>query len=253
MTYLLNITSDDRQQGEETDSFSLGFAPAISIPGNWSLALESLSIWYSWHNISSDYGNQTFRYYNGSVWKNITITPGLYTIDDIDTFVKSAMKTNGDSTVDGDGNDVFNIDLTPNYNTFKLRISVSGGYQVDLTVGNLYVIFGFTPIIVTTTQEGVNNVNITNSVNRILVHVDCVTGSYKGSTTSDILYSFNADSAPSSLLQIKPNRLIYLPIQKSGYLYNMRIKITDQQNRRLNLNGEEVSLSLVLKKNVRDI
>ena len=130
----------------------------------------------------------------------------------------------------------------------SLFYSGAQGYQVDLTVGNIYQIFGFTQMIVSSSQEGINNVNITNGVNRILVHVDCVIGSYKSTSASDIIYSFNADGAPSSLLQIKPNRLLYLPIGKSGYLYKMNVYITDQQNRRVNLNGEEVSCALYLRR-----
>jgi hypothetical protein len=247
-TYLLNITSDDKKPNDTTDNFTIDFQPPIYIPNNWAIALESLSIWYSWYNISTDYNNTTFRYYNGVTWKNITITGGLYTIDDLNSFLQTTMKSNGDSGVDGSGNDVFYITLTPNYNTFKLLINVSNSYQVDLTVGTLYQLLGFTPIVVSSTQYGVNNVNITNGVNRIMIHMDCVTGSYKGSSSSDVLYSFNADGAPSSLLQIKPNRLIYLPLNKSGYMFQIRIYVTDQQNRRVNLNGEETSLSLYLKR-----
>lgn len=246
MTYLLTVSSSDRESNQTTSDFSISFNPPLRIAGNWSMALEQASIWYSWYNISSDYGNQTFRYYNGTVWKNITITAGLYTIEDLNNLIQTSMLANGDYTVVS-GVNVFDISLVPNFNTFKLRIVLSGGYQVDLTVGNIYQLFGFTQIIVTTTQEGLNNVNITNNIDRVLIHCDVITGSYQGGRSSDVMYSFSADGEPSSLLQIKPNRLLYLPINQSGYLYRMRIRITDQLDRVINLNGEEVSLSLYLK------
>ena len=207
-----------------------------------------MSMWYSYYNISPDYNNQIFRYYNGTSWKNITITPGLYTIDNINAFVQAAMKSNGDSGLDGSNNDVFYISIAPNFNTFKLQIDISNGYQVDLSVGNLYQLFGFENIVVSSSQQGKNNVDITNGVNKLLVHIDCVVGSYVGSNASDVIYGFNADGAPSSLLQIRPYRMIYLPISKSGYLYSMQFSITDQSGRRVNLNGEEVSFSLALKR-----
>jgi len=246
MSYLLNITSDDKKSNEKTDNFSINFSPPVPLSGNWEIALESCSMWYSYYNISTDYNNNTFRYYNSSVWKNITITNGLYTIEDLNTFLQAAMKANGDYTAGSP--DVYYIEITPNYNTFKLRITVSNSYQVDLTVGTLYQLFGFDPIVVSTTQEGANNVNITNGVNRIMLHVDCVTGSYKGQSSSDIIYSFTADGSPSSLLTIKPNRLLFLPINKSGNLDVIRVYITDQLNRRVNLNGEELSVVLFLRK-----
>ena len=247
MSYLLTLTSDDMRPGDTTDDFTILFSPPVPIAGNWEIALESLSLWYSWYNISSDYGNQTFRYNNGTAWKDITITPGLYTIDNINTFVQAQMLANGDNGT-GPGGNIFYITLTPDFNTFKLLITISNSYQVDLTVGNLYQLFGFDQIIVTTTQEGTNNVNITNGVNRILFHADCVVGSYKGPSASDVIYSFNADSAPSSLLQIKPNRPVYLPMNKSGYLFQVRLYVTDQLGRRVNLNGEELSTSMLLRR-----
>lgn len=247
-TYLLSLGSEDKRPGDTTDDFTINFSPPIQIQENWEIALDSMTLWYSYYNISPDYGNQIFRYHNGTTWKNITITAGLYTIDNINEFVHTAMKADGDTGTDVNGNDLFYISLTPNYNTFKLLISVSNSYQVDLTVGNLYQLFGFTQIIVSSSQEGANNVNITNGVDRLLLHLDCITGSYKGGTTSDVLYSFNIDGPPSSLIQIQPYNKIYLPLNRSGFLFQVRIYLTDQKNRRVNLNGEEVSLTLTLRK-----
>jgi len=247
-TYLLNISSDDGQTNDTTDDFTINFSPPLTIHGNWAMALQSMSMWYSYYNISSDYDNQIFRYFNGSAWQNIIITPGLYSIDDLNAFLQASMLANGDTGTDSSGNPIFYISLTPNYNTFKLLITLSNSFEVDFTVGNLYQILGFPQSVITTTQYGINNVNITNGVNRIMVHIDCVVGSYASSMASDIIYSFSADGAPSSLLEINPARLIWLPINKSGYLYHIRITITDQQSRRVNLNGEEVSLALYLKR-----
>jgi hypothetical protein len=247
MSYFLNLSSDDRKANENTDDFTINFSPPIAIPRNWALALETLSIWYSWYNISSNFNNQTFRYYNGAVWTNITIPAGLYSIEDINSYVQAQMKANGDYTVVG-GVDTFYITLTANYNTFKLDITISGGYQIDLTVGTLYQLFGFSSAIVSSSQSGTSNVNITNGVDKILIRVDCVTGGYRGPNASDVIYSFQADGEPSSLLSVKPNRLIFLPLIRSNYLYDLRITVIDQLGRRVNLNSESVNISLVLKR-----
>jgi hypothetical protein len=243
---LINISSDNRTQSENTDNFTVPFSPSIPISGNWVIALQSAGIWYSWYNISEDYSNTIFRYYNGSVWKNINITSGLYSLDDINIFIQAAMKANGDYTAGSP--DTYFITLTPNYNTFKCAITISGGYQIDFTVGLLNELLGFTPIIVTTSQEGLNNVNITNGIDKVLIHLDCVVGSYTGSSSSDVLFGFSPNTSPSSLIQLEPNNLVFLPLSKSGYLNNIRVYITDQRNRRLNLNGETVTLALVLKR-----
>src|SRR5690349_7498778 len=112
MSYLLQISSDDMESGQTTDNFSVGFSPAIRVNGNWEIALQQATLWYSWYNISAQYGNQTFRYYNGSVWKNITITPGLYGLNDLNTFLQAQMLTNGDYLNVG-GVNTFFITLAP--------------------------------------------------------------------------------------------------------------------------------------------
>jgi len=195
----------------------VNFNPPVPITGNWSCALQSASLWYSYYNISPDYGNQTFRYYNGSTWKNIIITPGLYGLPDINTFIQNAFVVNGDYTSTPTGN-VYYITLTPDYNTFKCLVTISNSYQVDFTVGNLYELLGFTQIVVTSTHEGVNNVNITNGVDRVLIHLDCITGSFSGTTSSDVIYSFSPNGSPSSLINITPYQLVNLPMNKSGFL-----------------------------------
>lgn len=246
MSYLLNISSNDRQAGQATDNFTVGFSPALRIPRNYEISLHSCSLWYSWYNIAAQYNNQSFRYNNGSTWKTITITPGLYSLPDINTFVQNAMLANGDFTNVG-GVNQFYITLTPDYNTFKCLITISNSYQVDLTVGNLYQLLGFTSIIVSSTQEGVNNVNITNGVDKVLLHIDCITGSYVGGASSDVIFSFSADVSPSSLIEITPTKLIFLPLTQTGYLDKMRVYITDQSGNRLNLNGEQVNVTLFMR------
>lgn len=248
MSYFLNLSSVDRKASETSDNFTLSFTTPIEIPGNWTMGLESLGIWYSWYNISSDYNNQTFHYYNGSVWKDIVVPSGLYSIEDYNRYIQSQMKANSDYTVVS-GVDTFYITVSPNYNTFKLDIILSGGYQVDLTVGTLYELFGFTSKIVSTSESGTNNINITNGVDKIMICVDCITGGYRGVVASNVIYSFQANGEPSSLLTIKPFHVIFLPLTKSGYLYDINIKVVDQSGRRVNLNNEDMNMSIVMKRN----
>lgn len=245
MAYLLNISSNDMINGT-TDNFEVGFIPAIRLSGNWQIALQGATLWYSWYNISSQYGNQLFKYYNGSVWRTYTIPAGLYGLADINNSIQAYMYSQGDYT-GSLTSPVFHLSLTPDYNTFKCLLTLSNSYQVDFTVSNLYQILGFLSQIYTTTQEGLNNVNISNGIDKILIHIDCVTGSYALGQSSDVIYSFAPNSSPSSLLIVDPIKRVYLPINQSNYLNKIRVRITDDSNNRLNLNGEQVTLTLLLK------
>jgi len=235
MGELINISSDDKTGSETTDNFTSPI-PNLICRGNWEIALESMDIWYSWYNISADYNNQTFRYYNGAAWANITITPGVYSLEAINTFVQAAILANGDTPA--------NLVLSPNYNTGKTALTLAGGYQVDFTVGTINELLGFAAAIVTTSQEGTNIVDITNGVDRVYVHCDWVTGSVAGGIASDVIYSFSVNSRPSSRAQINPNHLLFLPMKVSGALNRILIRLTDQRGRRLNLNGDRVALQL---------
>lgn len=234
---LVNISSTDKTGSETTDNFTSPI-PNLVCKGNWQIALESMDIWYSWYNISADYGNQIFRYYNGSVWKNITIKAGLYALEDINTFIQAGIAGNGDTGA--------NITLAPNFNTGKCILTLLGGYQVDFSASNLYQILGFVATVFTTSQEGTSNVNITNGVDRIYVHCDWVTGSIANGINNDVIYSFSVNAKASSRVEIKPFRPLFLPMKVSGLLTRMAIRITDQRGRRVNLNGEDIALQFYL-------
>jgi hypothetical protein len=250
MSYLLNISSDDRDStSDPTNNFTISFSPPMVIPQNWEIALQQLNVWYSWFNISPQYNNQTFRYStnSGGTFKTITITAGLYTLQDINNYIQAQMLANGDYN-NSTNPPSFYVTLSADYNTFKCLITITNAtYQVDLTQGNLYSLLGFTPIIVTTTQEGANIVNITNGIDKIYAHCDIVTGSYSGGSASDVIYAFQANSAPSSLMEFTPFKLIYLPISVANYLYKMRLYLTDQDGNNLDLNGESINYTLHLR------
>lgn len=242
-----HISSDNRRVGESTDDFTIYFTSPLELIGNNAIALTECNVWYSWNNIHSDYGNQLFRYYNGSSYKTITIPNGTYSIDDLNNYVHSIMKANGDYTTVS-GVDTFSINLTPNYNTFKLDITIANSYKLDLSTGTLYVMLGFSAQELTSSQSGTSNVDITNGVSKILLHCDLCTGGYQSGTNSDIILSFQANDKPSSLLEIKPFRPIFLATNKSDKIQSIRFYLTDTLSRRVNLNGESLNITLEIKK-----
>ena len=58
------------------------------------LALDRLSMSYSWYNIRSDYNNNTIKYsHNGSTWHTITFTDGMYSYSDMITSISTWIKS----------------------------------------------------------------------------------------------------------------------------------------------------------------
>ena len=66
------------------------------------LALDSLSMIYSWYNISRDYSNNTIKYSTdkGNSWETITFVDGMYSYSDINDYIHQYMEQKNHHTTD---------------------------------------------------------------------------------------------------------------------------------------------------------
>ena len=157
-----------------SDDFTVNFNTGIPLDGEYEMALLSANLWYSYFNIDAAFNNNIFTYsHNGGVnWTNIVLPNGSYQISDINDYIQIIMRQNGhwDSA-----NNTYYINLIPNFSTLKLIVQITNAsYRVDFTTSLLRNLLGFTSIIVTSTQEGANRVDITRGVNTLVVHCDAV-------------------------------------------------------------------------------
>jgi hypothetical protein len=205
----------------------------------YEVALIKATIWYSWFNIASYYNNNSFKYFNGTTWKDVEIPDGNYSLDELNKFIQRTLINNVDEPD--------HISFIPNYSTLKLIITLKPNVQINLRFGTLHEILGFDKTIVTQSSEGSKTVDITRGVNSILIHSSLISSSYNNGVASDILYSFLPDKPPGNLLDISPNTPIYLPINEVSQIESIRMRITDQQNRLVRLNGEHATYLLHLR------
>jgi hypothetical protein len=217
---------------------------------DYSLALVSANIWYSWFNISVANGNNTFRYNNGTSWSQTqTIPDGMYSLSHINEYVQGRIAYLGDTSA--------NISIVANYTTLKCDITCQNNYELDLQASQstLHNILGYNSQILSSTGNltivfnSENTVNITNDVNSLSLHCSIVGGSYENSQSSDVIYSFSPNVAPGSLIQLHPNQLLYLPVIPKDSIQNIRFRLTDQSGKSIDLNGEHVNFILHMKKN----
>ena len=69
--------------------FLVKFNPPLKLDPQFKhfLALDRLSMTYSWYNIRSSYDNNTIKYtHDGTTWQTITFTDGMYSYQDIEDF-----------------------------------------------------------------------------------------------------------------------------------------------------------------------
>jgi hypothetical protein len=251
MTQVLILLDSTTLQGSfTTDDFQVPIDIDIS-DCRYEIALVKLNLWYSWYNISTDFGNNTLRYSpdGGTTWKTITIPNGQYTVDQINTVIQSAMFKNGDYYTNAQNVTSYNITISADYSTLKVNIAVSSNFQVDLTVSALNLLLGFGSIIVTYTQEGSLPANINRDINSLSLKCSISVGSFSNNNSSNILYTFVPTSIPGTNLNITPKpKLIFLPVVNTNRLTSIRITIVDNLGRRVDLNNQPVTCLLVLRK-----
>ena len=79
--------------------FTTVFIPPIQLNENvdYFLALDSLSMTYSWYNISTTYNNNIVKYSpdGGTTFLTINIPDGIYGYTSLNNLIKAAIKVNG--------------------------------------------------------------------------------------------------------------------------------------------------------------
>ena len=246
MSYILHLDSeaDGLRFGSKPEDFTLENLN-LNLDSNkrYEIALLSASIWYSWFNISNtQYNNAVWRYSVdiGVTWIEHVIPDGLYGIDSLNEYFINTI------TADGNNPDFFKLEA--NYSTFRCIFTLNAGYQVDLTRSRLNELLGFNSQVLTATKQGEKNVNITNNINSISIHCSVVdsNSSFLNNQPTDAIYSFMPRSGPSTLLDVRPLHLTYLPITTKN-LTSIRMSVTNQLNEIINLNGEHTSFVLHIR------
>ena len=216
--------------------FEINFNVPLEFSPDSKIALIGCNLWYSWHNISEKYKTNKLKYFDGKKWETIIFPEGNYDFEDIQDYINDHFKTE-DSP----------IQIRANTVTLRTNILLNTGYKLDLTEkesGELYKMFGFKPeIIEKDKSESKFKADITREVDRILIHCSIVGGSYENSFESDVIYSFVPNDSPGSILNIQPFHPIYLPLIEE-IIRKIRMRITDQNDRPIDLNGQHIDYLL---------
>lgn len=250
---VIALTLDSSKiNNSNASNFTVNFTKGIELQEllnqqkKYEMALISADLWYTWHNISSLYDNNVLRYHNGVAWKTVTLPNGNYQVSDINSYLHSRMKLNGDSDVQ-DGVDIFDINILPNVVTIKVDILLTNSYQIDLSVSKLNELLGFNSAIYNTSTSSQNRVDITRGVNNLLIRSSILSSSYDNSQGTDILYTFVPNTSRGSAIHVEPNNPIFLPIQSQDQIKTITMRITDQLGREINFNGESVTYFLNIR------
>ena len=201
------------------------FPNSVQFKGN-SIAVSSVSMYYSWFNITSAYQNNTFSYTwtvgTTTTTYTITIPDGLYEIETLNQLLQYNMIANGHYLVSGNSN-VYYAEFVLNptryavqINTYLVPTSLPSGYTqpagfagfptttqnpVITIPANLNIILGFTAG--TTTNANVGNAYVPPTSN------------YINKSTGGTL-SYLSTTAPN----VQPNSCIYFAMSNINNPYS---------------------------------
>ncbi|CAH3120760.1 unnamed protein product, partial [Porites lobata] len=147
----IHISSINREKRgtSRPGDFTIKFNPSLKLDPEkkHQLALDRLSMTYSWYNIRSDYGNNKIKYtHDGTNWQTITFTDGMYSYSDINDYIHQYMSQKSHHSTDSKGTEF----------------------------GDL---IGFEKKLITKTEYGSKLPNITNSIDVLNINTTAITDS----------------------------------------------------------------------------
>ena len=213
---------------------------------NNSIALEAITMYYSWTNInSSPLGNNTFSY----TWKvgstvttyTVTIPDGLYEISDLNSYLQYKFIANGHYLINSSSQNVYYAEFLVNPITYGVNIVTyavptlatlpsgytapsgfagyptrSSYYPVITTPANFNSIVGYTAGY--TTSSGTNSSSTTPQVQpNPTLFLTCSGISNKYTNPSTVLYSITPTVGLGEIITERPNEKSYAKLIDGTY------------------------------------
>lgn len=199
----IHISSVNRQKigRNRPDDFIIKFDPPMHLDRNMDheIAMDRVSMAYSWHNINDEYNNNQIKYSpdGGSVWKTINFVHRMYSYDDLDDYIYQFMEHEGD---DKAVNNVktFDINLIFVLSSYRVVIVIPNNFQLDLRNSEFGDLIGFDKKIVTQTEYSSKLPNITSKIDVININFDTITDSITDGRFSNILVIIPTDDLTRS-------------------------------------------------------
>ena len=244
----IDISSVERKSSgvSRCDDFVIKFTPALLLDNNQKheIALDQISMTYSWHNVTTNYGNNTIKYSHdgGSTWTTVTFPNGMYSYQDLNDYIHQIMKRNGH--VKGDQYDINIIFILT---TYKVIIELSNKYQIDFRNTKFGELLGFDPKLIESTQEGSKLPNITNSIDLLNINTDIISDSIVGGSATDTLYVIPTGILNRSFPFVeKAVHHLFTEVSTSR-ISRMRVYVTDSLRRPVDLNGIDWHMRIILR------
>ena len=245
----INVNSVNRQKigRSRPEDFVIKFDPIMHLDTEMhhDLAVDRVTMTYSWHNINGEYGNKSIKYSKdgGNSWKDINFVNGMYSYDDLSEYINQVIIENKDQP----NNNQVGVKIYFVLSSYRVVVELGNNWQLDIQNSTFGDLIGFEPKIITKTEYSSKLPNITNSVDTLHLNCDIVTDSITDGKFSNTLAIIPTDNLTRSYpFTFEPKRALFSPVSKS-LISEMRITLTDSIGRQIDLNGIDWHMSLILR------
>ena len=255
----IHISSVKREKigTNKPHDFLVRFNPPLYLDPDFKhyLALDRLSMIYSWYNIRSDYGNSTIKYtHDGQTWHTITFVDGMYSYSDINDYFHQYIVQKNHHSTNSKGEKEYSINLTFILSTYRVLISIEGNYQLDLRGTDFGDLIGFEKKLLTKTEYGTKLPNITRSIDSLNINTTAIKDSVVNGINTDTIAVIPTDNLTRSYpFTFEPKRQLYCPVSPFN-ISEIRVYVTDSLGKLIDLNGIDWFMTLLLRSvnNTRD-
>lgn len=193
------------------------------------VGVKNISLWNTLPNISPKYQNNTFKYDDGGGFQDVVIPEGMYDIKELDSFLKEKCDDQ--------------IRLSVNFATFKVKLLLDDVF-VDFSEGKLHELLGLEAKVYRESEEGKNLINITRSVDRLLIRTNIVERPFQNKF-NDVIYDILPLNEPGSIVHENPDSIEFHRC-RDLVIRQIRIRITDDNNNNIEMT-EHMTLKLVFR------
>ena len=199
------------------------------------MALATLSIYYTWKNIKSEYNNNKFKI-SAPTWNDeFNLPDGSYSVSHIQDYVEYIIKKH-ETIADNPPVQIY-ANKIENRTVFKTKT----GYKVELLTEETMQLLGSSKKDVNQNKDG-EIVPRLETVKVVLVHCNLVNNSYQ--QASKILSTFVPNKQFGQLITITPHSPTMLKTANAEFSF-IEIWFTDQNNRPLEIE-DNVNVTLII-------
>ena len=212
---------------------------------DYEAAFLSLETYNSIPNITDKNNKFVYSVNNGETWKTITLEKDAYSLPQINSEIQRQMIINGDydST-----NNSFYVNISHSRLSAIVEIT-HPNCQINFNVENsISTLLGFgNELLSVGYHKSPRIVDIMN-INSVLINVDLIQDSFVNGVKGQAIHSFYPNVGPGYKIEERPQpELIFYPIH-SHYITHIRVWLTDQENRLIDLQGERITIRMVIRK-----